>query len=91
MRLKVPHGLPPSTRACYTFIIAEQEGVTVTLLTAAAATIEAGDLYLFNNNTSATVHTVRRVGQNRIRVTFTDPRIRYAPCAADSLHRIGRR
>lgn len=62
----------------------------MTLLTAPAATIKAGDLYLFNDGTSATVHEVRRMGHNRIRVTFTDPRVRYGACPADSLHKIGR-
>ena len=61
----------------------------MTLVSTHAAAIRPGDLYIFASGQSATVRRVRPVG-DKVKVSFTDPLIRYGACEATSQHTVGR-
>lgn len=61
----------------------------MTLVSTDAAAIRPGDLYIFASGHSATVRQVRTHG-DKVRVSFTDPLIRYGACDASSQHTVGR-
>lgn len=62
----------------------------MTLVSTRAEQINPGDLYIFATGSAATVKNVHRTRTAQIRVTFTDPSVRYGACAPDSLHTIGK-
>jgi hypothetical protein len=62
----------------------------MTLINTPAEHIAAGDLYMFEHGQAATVRCVARTRSAGIRVTFTDPTVRYGICLPGSMHLIGK-
>lgn len=62
----------------------------MTLVPTRADSLQPGDLYIFNHGGAATVKHVHATRGAQVRVTFTDPSIRYGACAPDSVHTVGR-